>query len=222
MLRSRKRTCRRSKSRCGGTRQASFAGRGGGRSRRGGRLDYYGGLGAAEGSLNGGVINWQTVGGSHRDDIFAPFQLAGGSRRGVRRSKSRCGGTRQASFAVRGGGSRRGVRRSRRGGAVGRNGFALGSAGSLGGDLMRGFSKGGGGISPWAHEHGTIGLYKGGGRGGGDAASMSHGRTGVALNGAGSLRGGGFPYQIDPASSVGGHGAMVPGLPGLTGFPDGI
>ena len=38
MLRSRKRTCRRSKSRCGGARQAYLAGHGGGsRSRRGGR-----------------------------------------------------------------------------------------------------------------------------------------------------------------------------------------
>ena len=97
MLGSRKRTCRRSKSRCGGTRQAIFAGRGGGSSR---------------GGLNTGEVFIHRVGGSRG---VSGWQTVGGSRRG--RSKSRCGGTQQSTGEMPSlfGGSR-GVRGSRRGG----------------------------------------------------------------------------------------------------------
>ena len=200
MLRSRKRTCRRSKSRCGGRRQYREFLTGGGLPIQGSDAFQL-----SQGVAAQGVA--APTGGSRR-----------GSRRGVRRSRS--GGRRldyYGGFGV--GGSR--VRRSRRGGAVGRTGVDLNGAGSLRGggfpDRIQRFSKGGsrGGevvIKPWAHEHGTIGFSKGGSRGGEWFPNEM-----LLASSVGGGVGGGFPYQIYPASSVGGRGDM-----GLTGFPVGI
>ena len=235
MLRSRKRTCRRSKSRCGGTRHSGMlapmqlAGRGGGSrrvrvSRRGGRHPlYHDGFGAAEGSLNGGVSVWQTVGGSRR------------SRR------SRLGGGGDMMTHVFPGAWYRfpdGLNRMRGGGSRGRE-FPneiklLSKGGSLRGggfpDRMYPFSKGGGGIGPWAHEHGTIGFSKGGSR---RVELWAH-EHGTGLGDAGMLFGGGvggrgreFPDQMFLAPNGGGRGRDMMKLASSGGsrgreFPDQI